>query len=258
MYFADVVCLSAILATLPFDNLWCIANHHWCSIDTHFQNPAGSVSPAVLLILAASILIISNNNHITLLLPNLQGQHSLILHWHSFTTWGRECVTFSVANRGCKLFEYVYQWPDRIGITWLTTPKIINPLMTLIFRENYVDIAIITAPTVSQYFDYTSQLLVVATGLGNTPAVRMWTTYTVRFGSRTEHNSDPLLLGGPILYLYPSCHGLCWGSLDTLGPISGLQLCIVLLLVVFWYHPIKWNIISLRHHCLCLLYSRPL
>jgi len=45
--------------------------------------------------------------------------------------------------------------------------------------------------------------LVLATGPGNPPAVRIWTGKTVWFASRTVQKPDPLLLGGPNPDPYP-------------------------------------------------------
>jgi len=63
--------------------------------------------------------------------------------------------------------------------------------------------------------------VVLATGRGNLPAVRVWTTKTGRFSSRTVQKHDPQTLGGPNLDPYPSTHGFRRVWLDLSVPISG-------------------------------------
>ena len=62
--------------------------------------------------------------------------------------------------------------------------------------------------------------LVLATGLGNPPAVRVWTAKTSRFGSRPVQKPDPLTLGGPNPDPYPSTRGFRRVWLDPSVPIS--------------------------------------
>ena len=63
--------------------------------------------------------------------------------------------------------------------------------------------------------------VVLATGPGNPPAVRVWTAITGRFSSRTAQLPDPLTLGGPNPDPYPSTRGFRRVCVDTLVPISG-------------------------------------
>ena len=63
--------------------------------------------------------------------------------------------------------------------------------------------------------------LVLATGPGNPPAVRVWTAKTGRFGSRPVQETDPLTLGGPNPDPYPSTRGFRRVWLDPSVPISG-------------------------------------
>jgi len=63
--------------------------------------------------------------------------------------------------------------------------------------------------------------LVLATGPGNPPAVRVWTTEMAWFGSKPAQKPDPLTLGGPNLDPYPSTCGFRRVWLDLSGPISG-------------------------------------
>jgi len=63
--------------------------------------------------------------------------------------------------------------------------------------------------------------LVLATGPGNPPAVRVWTANTGRFGSRTVQQPDRLTLGGPNPDPYPSTRGFRRVWLDPSVPMSG-------------------------------------
>jgi len=63
--------------------------------------------------------------------------------------------------------------------------------------------------------------LVLAMGLGNTPAVQVWTPRTGQFRSRPIQKANPLTLGGPNPHLYPLTLGLCRVSLEPSVPISG-------------------------------------
>jgi len=63
--------------------------------------------------------------------------------------------------------------------------------------------------------------IVLATGPGDPPAVRVWTAKTGRFGSRTGQKPDPQTLGGPNPDLYPSTLGFRQVWLDPSVPISG-------------------------------------
>jgi len=99
---------------------------------------------------------------------------------------------------------------------------------------------------------------VLATGLGNQPAVLVWTGKTVHFGSRTVEKPDPLLLGCPDAALYPSTHGFRWVWLDLSGPISGFAFQVVLFMVAFRYPTIHRKILMMVGHCSLWMYRPPL
>jgi len=100
--------------------------------------------------------------------------------------------------------------------------------------------------------------LVLATGPGNPPAVRVWTGKTVLFGSTTVQKPDPQLLGGPNPDPYPSTRGVCQGWLDPSVLISGFSFQVFLFMVAFRYPTILCKILTLVHHCLCSIYWLPL
>jgi len=37
----------------------------------------------------------------------MQNQKLLMLRWHSFPRWGKECVAVSLADKGNQYFDYV-------------------------------------------------------------------------------------------------------------------------------------------------------
>jgi len=104
-----------------------------------------------------------------------------------------------------------------------------------------------------------SQLAVVlATGPGNPPAVRVWTGKTVRFGSRTVQKPDRELLGGPNPYPYPSTRGFCRVWLDPSVPVSGSPFRVFLFMVAVTHVTVMCKISTLVHHSLYLFHWRPL
>ena len=81
-------------------------------------------------------------------------------------------------------------------------------------------------------------MLVLATGPGNLPAVRVWTAKTGRFGSRPVQKPDPLTVGGP------NTDGFRCIWLHLSVPISGSAFWVshlwshsdMLLLIVKYWH----------------------
>ena len=96
----------------------------WCRERVSFSLPIKDAN--------ASIMCI--HYHVAFLLPDLQDQKLLTLRWRSFWRWGRERVTFCFAYRGCQYIEYVYSLPSRIFITRHIGPKIVDALLTVIFK----------------------------------------------------------------------------------------------------------------------------
>ena len=69
----------------------------------------------------------------------------------------------------------------------------------------------------------TRSSLVLATGPGDPPAVRIWTPKMGRFCSRPGQKPDPLTLGGPNLDPYQSTRGFRWVLLHPSVPICGSE-----------------------------------
>jgi len=95
--------------------------------------------------------------------------------------------------------------------------------------------------------------IVIATGLGNPPAVRICTGSSVLFGSITVQKPDQLPLGGPSLYLCQSTYWFWRVWLDLSVPISGSSIWVVLFMVAFRYPILQWKSLTLVRHCLCFL-----
>jgi len=86
--------------------------------------------------------------------------------------------------------------------------------------------------------------LVLATGPGDQPVVRVWTAKMGLFGSRPAQQSDPRTLDRPNLDLYPSISGFHLLWLDLSDPMSGSVFRvsnlwshsdILLWIVQYWY-----------------------
>jgi len=83
--------------------------------------------------------------------------------------------------------------------------------------------------------------VVLAMGLGNLPAVRIWTTKIGLFGSRPVQKPDPLPVGRPNPDLYPSTHG--FAMFGYIHRFQSLVLC-------FGYH------YSMSHSDMLLLIAK--
>jgi hypothetical protein len=103
-----------------------------------------------------------------------------------------------------------------------------------------------------------ASMLVLATGPGNPPAVRVRTAKTVRFGSKPVQKPDPLHLGGSNPDPYPSTRGFCRVWLDPSVPISGSGIRVILFMVAFRYPIANRKILTLVDRCPFLMYWPPL
>jgi hypothetical protein len=100
--------------------------------------------------------------------------------------------------------------------------------------------------------------LVLAMGLGNRPAVRVWTGKMVLFCSRPVQKPDLQLLGGPNPYPYPSTRGFCRVWLDLSVAITGSHFRVFLFMVPVRYVTVMCKISTLVHHSLYWFHWLPL
>jgi len=100
--------------------------------------------------------------------------------------------------------------------------------------------------------------IVLGTGPGNPPAVRVWTGNTVRFGSRPVQKPDPELLGGPNRYPYPSTRGFCRVWLDQSVLVSCSRFRDFPFMVAVIYVTVMSKILTLVHHSLYWFHWQPL
>jgi hypothetical protein len=101
-------------------------------------------------------------------------------------------------------------------------------------------------------------VIVLATGVGNPPAVQVRTAMTVWFGSKPIQNPDPLHLCGPNLHPYLSIRGFCRVWLDPSASIAGSGIQVFLFIVAFRYPIANRKILTLGYHCPFLMYWPPL
>jgi hypothetical protein len=159
---------------------------------------------AYLPILATKSSILYACDQAPLIIQKMEDPKSLILRWCSFSTWGTEHFAFSFHYHGRQYLLYIWRYltcrPNKLT-------KIHNQqLLTLHWRS---------------FSGCRRARVVLATGPGNAPAVRVWTAKTGQFGSRFVQQPDPLTLGGPNPDPYPSTRGFRQVWLDLSVPISG-------------------------------------
>jgi hypothetical protein len=99
--------------------------------------------------------------------------------------------------------------------------------------------------------------LVQTTGQDNPPAVGVWTGKTVRYGSRTVQNVDPLLLGGSNRHPYWATHRFCRLWLNPSVPIASSGYQVVLFIVAFRYHTANSKMLTFVGCCPFLTYWLP-
>jgi len=92
--------------TSPFNYPTYKTKNCWCSVDTHFQNGAGSMMLLFLDWKAANTSFMNGCNHSPLRLPKMHSQKLLTLHWRSFSGWGCDCMVYSFAQKGCQNVGY--------------------------------------------------------------------------------------------------------------------------------------------------------
>jgi len=90
---------------------------------------------------------------------------------------------------------------------------------------------------------------VLATGPGYPAVVCVWTTTTVRFGSRTIQTPDALPFGRSNPNPYSSTCGICRVGQDMSVPISGSVFRVFPFLLAFSYSSANRTLLTLICHC---------
>jgi len=72
-------------------------------------------------------------NPVPLILRKMQHGKSLMLHWRSFSRWGREHFTFPFSYKGSQYFVYDCVQPVATQMTLNTRLTIVDAPLTLIF-----------------------------------------------------------------------------------------------------------------------------
>jgi len=103
----------------------------------------------------------------------------------------------------------------------------------------------------------TPMWVVLATGPGKLPAVRVRTAHTVQLGSKPIQKPNQLHLGGPNPDSYPSTHAFCRVWLDPSVPISSSSFRVFLFMVAFRYPIPNRKILTLVYRCPFLMYWPP-
>jgi len=105
-------------------NYWrCKTKNRWRSVDAHFQDGAGSLLHSLFHIKVGITLFMTVWNQSPHRLPTMQNQKLLMLHWGSFSRWGREHVRFSFSYKGGQYFIYDCLEPITTQITKDARPK---------------------------------------------------------------------------------------------------------------------------------------
>jgi len=104
------------------------------SFDNHFHNGVTEISCTVLPEMATTTSYINSCHQATLRFPKLQDQKSLLLHWRSFSRWGREWVTVVSSSNGGQYLNDGCLQPVATLITHDEMWYIIDTALMHIFR----------------------------------------------------------------------------------------------------------------------------
>jgi len=129
------LCLIGIKSLMNY--LTYKTKNHWCSVDAHVQNGAGSVSLSLLSTMAASFWILYNTDQISFQLCDLQDQTLLMLRWHVCLEGSSDVDASIFANIGGQYCHSALQRPNLLLITSLTRPQSVVALLPLIFRMGH-------------------------------------------------------------------------------------------------------------------------
>ena len=121
-------------ATARFDEPWSKVQDHQHSFDAHSHDGAGRVTGFFLPTKYGNTSIMCNHYRIGFLLPDIQDQELLTLRWRSFSRWDKDRLAYFFVYKGCQCCCYVSPLQNYFLITTLTRPKIIDVLLTVIFK----------------------------------------------------------------------------------------------------------------------------
>jgi len=91
----SIVLLCARISTWCFEYQTCKTNNSWCSIDAHFQDPAGGMLLLFLCLKATNISSTDVCNESELRLPKMRILKLVMLCWRLISEWGSDCVAVS-------------------------------------------------------------------------------------------------------------------------------------------------------------------
>jgi len=106
----------------------------WYLVDAHFHDGVTYLSCTVFDEKASITLYMNYCHKATLRLPKMQEQKSFMLHWGSISGWGREYVTSDCVSKGTECLIDGCLQPITTYIAPEARPKIIDTLLTFMFR----------------------------------------------------------------------------------------------------------------------------
>jgi len=118
-----------------------MTNNSWRSVDAQIQDWAGTMFFSRCPIKVANTLFMTVCNLLPYGLPKIHDQQLLMLHWCSFSRWGRESIEVCFAYKGGQKFIYKCLQPIGGVITPDARPNIVDAQLTLIVMYCIVNIS---------------------------------------------------------------------------------------------------------------------
>jgi len=143
----------------PLGYPWCTAKDRWRSVDTHFQDGAGSMLLWFLAWKAANTMFMNGCNHSPLRLPKMHSKKSLMHRWRSFWGWCSDRMVYSFAKTGCPFVGYGERRPCHHSITLLAKQKLLTLRWRSFLRGSSNFVPSIFACKGGHYCDYGSMPL---------------------------------------------------------------------------------------------------
>jgi len=159
--------------------------------------------------------------HRALTVAEMKGQQSWTQSWRVLLGYGRNVFASVFTHKGVGWFDNGLMSSHSWWIFQVAKPTIIDTVLMLSLGWGNEHVSCPVSYNADQYIYFGRRWLVLATGPGNPPAVRVWTAKTGQFGSRPVQQPDLLTLGGPNPDPYPSTRGFRQVWLDLSAPISG-------------------------------------